>query len=399
MPHNAVTRRQFLRCASTLAALSACAPFMGRLSNAAWADEPKEQESRMIFDEGLNWITRASADRLCLRIARAGFNAFSPCVWHGRGTIWPSQLAPWDSHNTRAQGFDPLANLLQTAEPYGIEVHPWFTLSLRQRDFFPEFYDSTTPAQCFDVHLESFRAFMASLVLEVAATYPVHGINLDFVSVGGICGSPRCVEDYRRQTGRNLSLDRQRRHGVPLFDMTELTAWQAAVVTDLVTRISMSCRRVKPNIVISLSGDPVHRILKMEGHDSTRWVNEGLIDVLYNMHYEPNPDFDALAAIQSTMKRPAAMVVGIGNYEKVAPKGPVLSRDPGKVADLIRAARSLQRGNGVAVYLYSMLSDAQIDGLRAGVFAHPAKPSWMRAPTPTLLPNSAPVAPKGLKAS
>jgi len=397
MPDYAITRRKFLRYASALTALSAGTQFMGRLSNVARAVEPLEQESRIIFDEGLNWVTSVSAERLCSRIARAGFNVLSPCVWHGRGTIWPSKLAPWDSHNIRAQGGDPLGNLIQTAERYGIEVHPWFTLSLRQRDFFPEFYDSTTPAQRFDVHLRSFREFISSLVFEVAATYPVHGINLDFVSVGGICLSPRCVEDYRRQTGRDLMMDSQIRRGVPVFDMTQLMAWQAAVVTDLVKRISVSCRRAKPNIVISLSGDPAHPILKMEGHDSARWADDGLIDVLYNMHYEPNPDFAAIATIQSAMKRQEAMVVGIGNYEEATASSPVRSREPGKLANLIRAARAAQRGNGVSVYLYSMLNDAQIDELRTGVFAGPAKPRWIRASPKVSSPAGAPASPRNLK--
>lgn len=391
MTNNAVTRRQFLCHASALAAASVSVQLMGGMSNVAQADEqPMEQESRAILDEGLNWVTRDSAERVCARIARAGFNVFIPCVWHGRGTIWPSKLAPWDSHNVRAQGFDPLGNLLQTAERYHIEIHPWFTVSLRQREFFQEFYDSGTPAQRFDVHLESFRDFISSVIFEVAATYPVHGINLDFVSAGGICDSPRCVEDYRRQTGRNLLVDRQIRR-VPGWDMKELIAWQAAAVTDLVSRVSMSCKRAKPNIVISMSGDPVHPLLKIEGHDSAKWADEGLIDVLYNMHYEPAPDFTVFETIQSAMKRPEAMVVGVGNYEEATASSPVRSRESSKVVNLLRKARNFQQGNGVAVYLYSMLSDAQIDALKADVFARPAKPRWMRAPMPAR--------PEGLKVS
>jgi uncharacterized lipoprotein YddW (UPF0748 family) len=376
-----VTRRQFLRVATTLAACSLGGQLVGCSATVARASEPLEEESRIIFDEGLNWVTRASADRLCSRIARAGFNAFSPCVWHGRGAIWPSQLAPWDSHNVRAQGFDPLDNLLQTTRQYGIEVHPWFTLSLRQRDFFPQFYDSGTPVQRFDVHRESFREFMSSLIFEVVSTYPIHGVNLDFVSAGGICSSTQCVEDYRLKTGRNLLLDSHYRR-VPGSDMETLFAWQAAAVTDLVRRVSVACRRAKPNLVISLSGDPGHPLLKVEGHDSAKWADDGLIDVLYNMHYEPAPDFVAIQTIQRTMKRPEAMVVGIGNYEEATSSSSVRPRHPARVSELIRTARSVQRGNGVAVYLYSMLDDAQITELRNSVFSRPAKTRWMRATVP-----------------
>lgn len=388
MQGNIVTRRQFLRYTSALAAVSVSAQLMGGASNVAQADEPMEQESRAILDEGLNWVTKDKAEIVCARIARAGFNVFIPCVWHGRGTIWPSKLAPWDSHNVRAQGFDPLDNLLQTAERYGIEVHPWFTLSLRQRDFFPQFYDSGTPANSFDVHREEFCQFIASVVAEVAQRYSVQGINLDFVYAGGICTSPSCIDDYRRQTGRNLMIDAQSQL-VPGSAREAIISWQAAAVTDLVRRVSVSCRRAKPDIVISLSGDPVHPLLKIDGHDSAKWADEGLIDVLYNMHYEPAPDFGVFGAIQSAMKRPEAMVVGVGNYEEATSSSPVRSREPAQLAALIRTTRTLQQGNGVAVYLYSMLSDAQIEMLRTGVFARPAKPRWIRAPIP--------VPPQGLR--
>jgi hypothetical protein len=372
-----LTRREFLLYGSALAAGAATTAAMGREPR-IFAKEPDDSESRAILDEGLNWVTAASAEKVCERIARAGFNVFIPCVWHGRGTIWPSKLAPWDSHNVRAQGFDPLGNLLRTAERYHIEVHPWFTVSLRQREFFQEFYDSGTPPQHFDVHRPAFREFISALVLEVAATYPVHGINLDFVRAGGICSSPHCVEDYRRRTGRNLLLDRQIRR-VPGFDMTELIAWQAAAVTDLVRRVSASCRRAKPDIVISMSGQTGHPLVRIEGADSAKWADDGLIDVLYNMHYEPNPDFAAIKAIQAAMKRPEAMVFGCGNYEEATAGSPVRPREPGRVADLIRAARGIQRGNGVCVYLYSMLDDAQIELLRNSVFIRPARPRWVRA--------------------
>lgn len=379
MPDRTLTRRQFLRGASVLAVSGFAGPF-ARL--AADAQESMDHESRMIFDEGLNWVTRASADRLCSRIARAGFNAFSPCVWHGRGTIWPSQLAPWDSHNIRAQGFDPFGNLLQTAERYQIEVHPWFTVSLRQRDFFPEFYDSGTPSEFFDVHRASFRQFISSVIFEVAATYPVHGINLDFIRAGGICLSPSCVEDYKRRTGRNLVIDAQS-HEVAGPARDALISWQHAAVTDIVRRVSVSCRRAKPDIVISTSGQTGHPFTQVEGADSGKWSDDKLIDVVYNMHYEPSPDFTAIRTIQATMKRPEAMVVGIGNYEEATSHSPVHPRDPARVSALIRTARSIQRGNGVAVYLYSMLSDAQIEALSTGVFARPAKTRWIRATGPS----------------
>src|SRR5215467_6320282 len=84
---------------------------------------------RIIFEEDvLNWTSKETIDDLLSRINRAGFNAFSPIVWHGRGTTWPSQYAEWDSWLTTQskQSFDPLKYLIDRAHSMGIEVHPWF---------------------------------------------------------------------------------------------------------------------------------------------------------------------------------------------------------------------------------------------------------------------------------
>ncbi|HVG02691.1 MAG TPA: family 10 glycosylhydrolase, partial [Nitrospira sp.] len=169
-----LSRRQFLRLSAACTA-SALIPALPEFSHAQ-----ETRESRAIFDEGLNWMNPKSANSVCQRIKRAGFNVFMPCVWHGRGTVWPSELAPWDSNNTHTPGYDPLENLLEIAREYDIEIHPWITVGLRQRHFLAEYVDSPT-SESFDWHNPAFRNFAVSLIMEVVNRYPIHGINLDFV--------------------------------------------------------------------------------------------------------------------------------------------------------------------------------------------------------------------------
>jgi hypothetical protein len=374
--NHSLTRRQFLLYGSALAAGAA----WGRLPQAC-AAEADVFESRAILDEGLNWASTAGAEKVCERIARAGFNVFIPCVWHGRGTVWPSKLAPWDSHHSRAAGIDPLETLLKTAARYKLEVHPWFTVALRQRDFFHEFYDEGTPAGHFDVHKQAFREFISALVLEVAANYPVHGINLDYVYSGAMCSSVYCQDDYRSKTGRNLLVDLDISR-VPVLAPKALIAWQEAAVGDIVRRISAGVRKINPLLVLSVTGDPGHPILPLQGQDTVKWADEGTIDVIYNMHGEPNPDFDAIRAVKARMKRPEAMAVGSGNYEETGKPGDAVPRKAARVVELVRTSLEISRSNGVAVYLYSMLSDGQIELLRRSVFSRPARPRWVRAASP-----------------
>ena len=339
-------------------------------------------ESRAIFDEGLNWASKSSAEIVCERIARAGFNVFMPCVWHGRGTIWPSKLAPWDSAAAHIPGFDPLGHLIEVARRFDVEIHPWFTVARRDREFFHTYYDAGTPDESFDVHREGFRDFIVSLILEVVRQYPVHGVNLDYIRAGGICVSESCAADYLAQTGHNLLIDRAKAL-VPGGASPALTAWQERAIEDIVRRVSAGARALNQKIVISVDAVPGHPIDLTQGRNSVRWADSGLVDVVYMMHYEANPDWAALRRLQQSMQRPDALVVLCGNYEDVtAPVKVVVPRDAGKVVALLSEARKFQRGNGVGLYLYSRLSDQQVAELAAHIFGTKASPSWSRGIRP-----------------
>lgn len=347
----ALTRRAFLQGTASLA-FSSLIPTVGR-------GQIRVFESRAIFDEGLNWVSPSRATRLCERIKRAGFNVFIPAVWHGRGTVWPSDLAPWDSANARISGFDPLEHLLKTAKEFELEVHPWFTIGKRSRDFFPEFA-SPSADPTFNYFDESFRKFAVKLVMEVVERYPIHGINLDYVRFY----APRAREAEVRETA----------------------------VTDFIRRMKDAAKAVRPDLVISVDAAPYRSSMTELGQNSPRWADEGLVDVVYSMQYGMHPDFEAIQRLQKTMRRPQALVVLVGNYEQVEKQ--VLPRNAGKVDTLLQQARSVSQGNGVGLYLYSMLSDAQIEYLRRSVFRQEARPSWNLAeaqnPPADFLPPDSP---------
>ncbi|MDX2253052.1 MAG: family 10 glycosylhydrolase [Nitrospira sp.] len=371
-----LTRRQFVSALS----FAVATPLSPRLVSGTAAGSIGE--SRAIFDEGLNWASKSSAAIVCERIARAGFNVFMPCVWHGRGTIWPSTLAPWDSAAVRIPGFDPLGHLIEVARRFDLEIHPWFTVVRRDREFFQDYYDAGAPSESFDVHRKGFRDFIVSLILEVVRQYPVHGINLDYIRAGGICASPSCAADYLAQTGHNLLIDRAKAL-LPGGTSPELIAWQERAVEDIVLRVSTGARALNQKIVISVDAVPGHPIDLTQGRNSVRWADSGLVDVVYMMHYEANPDWAALRRLQQSMERPEALVVLCGNYEDVTvPVKAVVPRDAGKVATLLSEARKFQQGNGLGLYLYSRLSDQQVAELSAQTFEAKATPSWSRGVRP-----------------
>lgn len=372
------SRRKFIKLTAAFAAGSLLKPWLALSSGVSLF------ESRAIFDEGLAWITKDSAEKLLTRIKKAGFNVFVPCVWHGRGTIWPSDLAPWDTRKVRIPGFDPLENLIKLAEKYEIEIHPWFTVSLRQRDFLPqlEFFEQRfkegTSRQAFNIHSERFREFISSLIVEVATRYPVQGINLDYVRSGGMCKTNSCIEDYKRHSGRNLVKDWSLKN-LPGVDLNALAAWQEAAVRDIISRISIGARKTRKNLVMSVDAVPGSSDTKLQGQDSMKWADEGLVDVVYSMDYQASPDFEKIRNFQSKMKRPEALVMLCGNYDRDGSGKKVIPRDALRAAEILLEARSISRGNGVGLYLYNMLSEEQIDLFQKTVFKAPAKPRWLRA--------------------
>jgi len=335
-------------------------------------------ESRVIIDESLSWLSSGDAARLLRRIKSAGFNVLVPFVWHGMGATWDSTLAP---RIAKYPGGDPLARLCTAAKEEGIEVHPLFAVALRQREFLSQFVRLGTPDQMFEMHLPDFRDFIVSVIMEVVERYPIQGINLDYIRAGGIGTSLVGVSDYQTRTGRDLLEDRSLGTDTA---MKSIVSWQTAAVGDVVRKVAAQAKRVRPGIVMSMCGNPAVPELALQGQDAIGWTNADLIDVVYNMDYRQNPDFEVLKHVRDQLSHPEALVQMVGNYEsanRLLNKTAVTSRAPKLVVQLVQESRDFSLGNGICVYLYSMLSDAQVATLRNTVFARTARPQWQKRAT------------------
>lgn len=323
---------------------------------------------RAIFDEGIGWTTKEGADQTLRRIQEAGFNVYIPCVWHGRGTSWPSKLAPWDFYlkGHRREGHDPLGYLVKKAHELGIEVYPWFTVTLRQSDLFPKWAPPGTPENAFDIHDERFRKFITDLILEVVQKYDVDGINLDYIRTMGMCLSESCVEEYERTYSREFTPDWL------LFKMfpgrvPSMIEWQERAVSTLVEAISSRIRKEKPDILIS--ADVAPDVLSLvQGQNSIEWANKGWVDLLFRMDYFRNIDIKLTDSIKSRLKNRDSLTLLISNNERIAyRKG--ASRDGRWLRDTITMIQDRWPNTGIGIYLYSMLTNEQISALQQGPFA------------------------------
>ncbi len=318
------------------------------------------------------WANKEYVDRALHRLKEAGFNVYMPTVWQGRGTAWPSRYAPWDVQlkDHPKSDFDPLRYAIAKAHELGIEVHPWFTLTLRQSDIFPEFAPPGSPEGAFDVHHEGFRRLMANLVAEVVENYDVDGINLDYVRAMGLCKSARCTLEYRQRYGRSLQLD------TTAFNLTfgqvpTLVDYQESAVTAMVKGISEKIRRRKPNLLISVDAIPGQSSPE-QGQASVEWVNEGLVDVILRMDYFPRLNIGVTESVRAKLLNPDRLSLLICNMateeELTAPDQPRFPRSGKWLAETASMIRSRWPHTGLAVYFYKYLSDDQIAALRAGPF-------------------------------
>jgi len=322
---------------------------------------------RVIFDEDSAWATAPEAiDERLRRMAAAGFNVYVPCVWHGRGALFPSRAAPADRRfaSRFAAGWDPLSYLVQQAHARHIAVYPWLTVVRREDDAHPEWADPGTPQGAYDVHQADFREFAERLMLDIVDRYEVDGINLDYIRAMGVCVSQSCQRSYRSETASDLLADFAGGAPTPAA-RRRIQDWQDAAVGILVRDFSARARALKPRLVISIDGYAVQSSAErpLEGRDEVSWANHDWIDVVFQMDYRPEIDVAAYRAARARLADPSKLWPLVSDFDVIdgSPE-PRSGRWLSKVVDFVRVS---ERAPGVGVYLYELLSDAQIEALGA----------------------------------
>jgi uncharacterized lipoprotein YddW (UPF0748 family) len=317
------------------------------------------------------WTKKEYVDQALARIKEAGFNVYMPTVWQGRGTAWPSKHAPWDTQlaDRPKMNFDPLRYLIQKAHELGIEVHPWFTLTLRQSDIFPEFALSGMPVKAFDIHNPQFRELMLKLVEEVVTDYDVDGVNLDYVRAIGLCSSVACQEEYKQKYKRDLEGDSLLFKVLP-GRVPTLKEYQETAVTALVQAISETIRVKKPRVLISADVFVGHAP-PSQGQNSIYWVNNGLVDGTFRMDYARRINIESMDSTRRELSNPNSqgfLLSNMSNPDELSFGQKPFARDGKWLADTISLIFTRWPETGIAVYFYKYLTDEQIAVLKNGPF-------------------------------
>ena len=321
---------------------------------------------------------------------------------------------PLDDPNYQPS-FDALAHIVAAAHAAGLQVHAWINAMPVWRDEAPP----KDARHVFNLHglnaagdacwltaaRDGTRKFpvgyfldpghpeaqnhLVSVYLDIVRRYDVDGIHFDYIRYPETEGPARprgsdvgynsvSVTRFQRATGRP---------DVPLPEDEAWIRWRRQQVTQLVRRISIEARAVKPRIKISAAaiawGRPPASLADFEAaapmqrvfQDWQGWLAEGLLDLAVPMNYAREHDdrvrgwFNGWIAWEKRHKAGRQLAVGIGGYLS-APEG-VLAQ-----VSRVRAAEGRARADGMSFFSYYQPS-----------MAAPAAPG---APAAAVQPGSTP---------
>ena len=314
-------------------------------------------EIRAIFDEGTGWMTERGARLTRDRIKRAGFNIYIPCVWHGMGARYNTNVSQKEV-DFKLSKIDPLERIIDIAHENNIEVHPWFTVTLRQRNFLNQYYSDKTPYQAFDLHRKNFQNFMIDLISDVVERYDVDGINLDYVRTMGTCVCEECMISFGERSGRDLLSHKNFKTSEGLITK-DLQEWHDAAVEEFVRTVSTKIKLIKSDVVVSIDGY-LRAGPNQEGRREAVWANKGLVDLVFDMEYGDPIDAERHHLGRSRFVDPNKVVILLANYR--SEKGGLVSHQGDELVELVDYTRR-RWDNGFGIYIYSMLTSEQIEAL------------------------------------
>jgi uncharacterized lipoprotein YddW (UPF0748 family) len=232
-------------------------------------------------------------------LAETGFNVVFPVVWNKGVTLYPSQVMRQIfgvEIDPLFVGRDPLAEVITEARRFGLKVIPWFEygfvssynlnggLLLGKK---PEWAGRDRNGNLLNKNgfdwmnaLDSqVQDFLLSLILEVAISYDVDGIQGDdrlpaFPSEGGY--DKGTVERYHAAFGQNPPQNTKDRQWLQ---------WRADILTEFLARLYREVKAVNPHLLVSLAPNIHDWALKEYLQDSPTWLKRGLVDIIHPQLY------------------------------------------------------------------------------------------------------------------
>jgi uncharacterized lipoprotein YddW (UPF0748 family) len=315
---------------------------------ALWADA---------FHAGIR--SPAEAEQLVRDAKRANLNLLFVQVRRRGDALYLKGVEPPLDDPEYDPSFDALAHIVAVAHRAGLQVHAWINAMPVWRDETPPkdarhvFSRHGTPASGEDVWLTStpdgtmkfpvgyfldpghpgVQAYLPEIYLNIVREYDVDGIHFDYVRYpetetsvprGSIVGyNATSLARFRKAAGRE---------DTPEPGDEEWMAWRRRQVTNVVRRVYVEAKAIKPSIVVSAAVIPWGRPpvgetdfadvapMQLVYQDWHAWLQEGLLDLAVPMNYARETDervrtwFDGWVAWERRHQHARRVVVGLGAY-------------------------------------------------------------------------------------
>lgn len=363
----------------------------------------RAQEIRAIWVDGFHAGIRTAqeADQLVTDARKANVNTIIVQVRRRGDSLYTKSIEPPVEDPAYDPAFDGLAYVIEAAHRAGLQVHAWINampiwrgnqpppkdpahvfrqhgLSAQGDDFWltcsPEGEAKYPVGYFLDPGHPAARQHLVDIYLNIVRNYDVDGIHFDYIRYpetdskagrGAPVGyNPASLARFRRQTGRS---------DTPALDDVQWTAWRMKQVTQLVRRIYIEAKAIKPGIKVSaatiswgkpprgekdfLEAAPGRRIYQ----DWHGWLKEGILDLAVPMNYNRESDpvirgwFDGWIRWEKRHRHGRQIAVGIGAY---------LNSSEQNLAQIarVRHAEGRHSADGISIYSYASPQSVPKDG-------------------------------------
>jgi uncharacterized lipoprotein YddW (UPF0748 family) len=255
--------------------------FLFVLSVLGLGDDLRAQEIRAVWADGFHAGIRTAqeADQLVADARNANLNTVIVQVRRRGDSLYAKSIEPPAEDPAYDPAFDGIAYVIEAAHRAGLQVHAWINampiwrgnqpppkdpahvfrqhgLSAKGEDFWltcsPEGEARFPVGYFIDPGHPAARDHLENIYLNIVRNYHVDGIHFDYIRYpeteskagrGSPVGyNPASLARFRRQTGRS---------DTPAPDDGQWTAWRLKQVTQLVRRIYIEAKAIRPDIKIS----------------------------------------------------------------------------------------------------------------------------------------------------
>jgi len=392
---------------------------------------PSAPEIRAVWVDAFHEGIRSPDEvtRLVETATRVHLNTLIVQVRRRGDALYTGGLEPPLDDPNYAPSFDALGDVVAKAHAAGLQVHAWINAMPVWRDeappkdprhVFNQHGTSATGENCWltmardgtkkfpvgyflDPGHPAARDHLVAVYLDIVRRYDVDGIHFDYIRYPETDGpalprganvgyNPVSVARFQKATGRT---------DVPEPGDEPWIRWRREQVTQLVRRISIEARAIKPRLTVSAAlipwgkppasptdfanVAPMQRIFQ----DWQSWLAEGLLDLAVPMNYARERDervrgwFNGWIAFEKNARASQQLAVGVGAYLNA----------PDQTLAQIRRVRmpdGKASANGVSIYSYFQPAMAPTPTSATAANATPPTTS-----TPTV-PGSAAAAPPKL---